>query len=192
MHATVTAIKLSLPLQYAGINSQECVLNEFPAYDSARTDYRSFSGDIQAIVPQYQFPCTGVVNQLIARVGIGGNDARIDLQIWRPTDGKGSYTLLWGLRHPTIETSRTENMVTFSPSFAVPVERGDVIGFYTHSVGQLLYDPTAGGITVYNTSAAEPLCNFSVCDVSVLSQTNAVPLISVTYGECAIRMHELR
>ena len=190
MHATVTAIKLSSPLQYAGINSQECMLNESPPYDSARTDYGSFSGGIQAIVPQYQFPCTGVVSQLIARVG---NDAQIDLQIWRPTDGKGSYTLLWGLRHPTrFETSHTENTVTFSPSFAVPVERGDVIGFYTHSVGQLLYDPTAGGITVYSTSAAEPLCNFSVCDVSVLSQANAVPLISVTYGECAIRMHKLR
>ena len=172
-------------------------MNSFPTYDSTRTDYGRFPRGIQAVVPQYQFPCTGVVRQLTARVGIGDVDGIFAVEIWRPTDINGSYTLLWEMQHPTIETYRIGNMVTFSPSFAVPVERGDVIGFYSGSPypesHQILYDTTARGVTVYSTSGGDgPLCNFSICDVSVFSQDNTAPLISATYGECVVGMHELR
>jgi len=168
------------------------MLNSFPTYNSSRTDYGGFAGDIQAVVPQYQFPCTGLVSELTARVDNSSGGTRIDLQIWRPTDITGSYTLLWALQHPTMfETSRIGNMVTFSPSFAVPVERGDVIGFYTGSV-QILSDTSAQGTTVYSTSeVGGPLCNFSMCDVSVLSQVNTAPLISATYGEYVGGIHDL-
>jgi len=174
------------------------MLDSFPTYNSSRTDYGRFQRGILAVVPQYQFPCTGVVRQLTARVGIGDDaDGIFAVEIWRPIDINGSYTLLWGMQYPTMfETSRIGNMVTFSPSFAVPVERGDVIGFYTGSAHteshKILYDPTARGITVYSTSGSGgPLCNFSICDVSVLSQDNTAPLISATYGECVVGVHEL-
>ena len=178
-------------LPNTGISGQECMLNSFPTYNSSRTDYGGFAGDTQAVVPQYQFPCTGLVSELTARVDINSDGTRIDLQIWRPTDINGSYTLFWALQHPAIEISRIGNMVIFSPSFAVPVERGDVIVFYTGSV-QILYDTSAQGTTVYSTSeVGEPLCNFSMCDVSVLSQVNTAPLISATYGEYVGGMHDL-
>ena len=165
------------------------MLNRFPTYNSSRTDYGRFAVGIQALVPQYRFPCTGLVSKLTARVDNNSDGTRIYLQIWRPTDINGSYTLHWALQHPSIETSHIGNMVIFSPSFAVPVERGDVIGFYTGSV-QVLYDTSAQGITVYSTSeVGGPLCNFSVCDDSVLSHANTAPLISATYGEFAVGMY---
>ena len=175
-----------------GVNGQ-CTLDAFPSYDSARK-YSEFAAGVQAIVPQYKFPCTGVVRQLTAQVGTGAaEDATgLELQIWRPA-GNGSYNLHWGMRHPSFgETSRNGSIVTFSPQIAIPVTRGDVIGFYISTVDSgessfhLLYDPNVQGVIVYRTSREidVPFCNFTICaDSDIARLSNTAPLISAIYGK---------
>ena len=175
-----------------GVNGQ-CTLDAFPTYDSARK-YSEFTAGVQAIVPQYKFPCTGVVRQLTARVGTGvtENATGLELQIWRPA-GNGSYNLHWGMKHPSIgETSHNGSIVTFSPRIGIPVTRGDVIGFYISAVDSgessfnLLYDPNVQGVTVYRISGEidEPFCNFTICTVSdIVRLNNTAPLISAIYGK---------
>ena len=171
-----------------GVNGQ-CTLDAFPTYDSARR-YSEFAAGVQAIVPQYKFPCTGVVRQLTARVAT--ENASLELQIWRPA-GNGSYNLHWGMKHPSIgETSHNGSTVTFSPRIGIPVTRGDVIGFYISAVDSgessfnLLYDTNVQGVTVYRTSEEidEPFCNFTICTVSdIVRLNNTAPLISAIYGK---------
>ena len=174
-----------------GVNGQ-CTLDVFPTYDNARR-YSEFAAGVQAIVPHYKFPCTGVVRQLTARVGIGATEGAtgLELQIWRPA-GNGSYNLLWGMRHPSIgETSRNGSTVTFLPQIVIPVMRGDVIGFYISTVESdespfhLLHDPNVQGVTVHRTSEEidEPFCNFTICaDSDIVRLNNTAPLISAIYG----------
>ena len=172
-----------------GVNGQ-CTLDAFPTYDSARR-YSEFAAGVQAIVPQYKFPCTGVVRNLTAQVAT--EDATgLELQIWRPA-GNGSYNLHWGMRHPSFgETSHNGSTVTFSPRIGIPVTRGDVIGFYISAVDtsessfNLLYDTNVQGVTVYRISGEidEPFCNFTICTVSdIVRLNNTAPLISAIYGK---------
>ena len=176
-----------------GVNGQ-CTLDVFPAYDSARK-YSEFAAGVQAIVPQYKFPCTGVVRNLTARVGAGAaEDASLELQIWRPA-GNGSYNLHWGMEHSNFgigETSRNGSTIIFSPQIGIPVTRGDVIGFYISTVDSgessfnLLYDPNVQGVTVYRAREEidEPFCNFTICTVSdIVRLNNTAPLISAIYGK---------
>ena len=163
----------------------------FPTYDSAR-NYSEFAAGVQAIVPQYKFPCTGVVRELTARGAVDTVDAGLELQIWRPA-GNGSYNLHWRMRHPSFgETSRNGSTVMFSPQIAIPVTRGDVIGFYISTVDpgersfQLLYDPNVQGVTVYRISSEidEPFCNFTICaDSDITRLNNTAPLLSAIYGK---------
>ena len=173
-----------------GVKSQ-CTLGVFPTYDSVRS-YSNFAAGVQAIVPQYKFPCTGVVSQLTARGAVDTVDAGLELQIWRPA-GNGSYNLHWRMRHPSFgETSRNGTTVTFSPQIGIPVTKGDVIGFYITTVDsdespfQLLYDPNVQEVTVYRTSSKidEPFCNFTICAGSDITRlNNTAPLISAMYGK---------
>ena len=143
-------------------------------------------------MPQYKFPCTGVVRELTAQGAVDTVDAGLELQIWRPADN-GSYNLHWRMRHSSFgETSRNGSTVMFSPQIGIPVTRGDVIGFYISTVNpgessfQLLYDPTAQGVTVYRTSSKidEPFCNFTICaDSDITRLNNTAPLISAMYGK---------
>ena len=143
-------------------------------------------------MPQYKFPCTGVVRELTAQGAVDTVDAGLELQIWRPA-GNGSYNLHWRMRHPSFgETSRNGSAVMFSPQIPIPVTRGDVIGFYISTVNpgessfQLLYDPSVQGVTVYRTSSKidEPFCNFTSCaDSDITRLNNTAPLISATYGK---------
>ena len=150
-------------------------------------------------MPQYKFPCTGVVRELTAQGAVDTVDAGLELQIWRPA-GNGSYNLHWRMRHPSFgETSRNGSTVMFSPQIAIPVTRGDVIGFYISTVNpsessfQLLYDPTAQGVTVYRISSEidEPFCNFTICaDSDITRLNNTAPLLSAIYGKyCQVNIN---
>lgn len=165
--------------------------------ESEDIEYPSVPGQIrdgiQAILPDYEFICNGVVTEITVHATQSLEDSEFVLQIWRPV-GKGVFELLWVSTYPTpfvFERVRFDTL-RWRDSIGVPVIPGDVLGFFIGQSDrplQLLYsnsltDKTSPTSTVfYVRNVNRPLCNISLCDNRVESLVNTAPFITAVLGK---------
>ena len=167
-------------------------LPDFINYEDSKGDYR-LPRNIQAIIPQYSFDCSGTVTGwgAFVRGGPGEDNAeRIDFQVWRSVDSR-EYELVGFNSFPgAIEEGRmlTNLDEMMEGQSLITVQSGDVIGIYVERSNEgwrvqetSLQSPS---VTVYHTPAATPL--FATGDTLTISDTNAyttrvtAPIITVT------------
>ena len=162
-------------------------LPDFINYGDSNGDDR-LPGNIQAIIPQYSFDCSGTVTGWGAFVqGDPGESRpqRIDFQVWRRVTNE-EYELVGFNSFPEAieEGKMLTNLDEMQP--LITVQSGDVIGIYVErSNGGWRVQETplqSPSVTVYYTPAATPLFTTG----GTLTITNAytarvrAPVITVT------------
>ena len=127
----------------------------------------------QYIIPELNFSCNGTVTQWKVGLEGGGNNQRVNLQIWRSV-GAGQYTSVTEVVYT--KTVADERIATVPVSMSVMA--GDMVGFYVPD-GQLEPHTLPGvSLTMYTTGGS-PASSLS----SLGSVVGPSPYISVVFGE---------
>ena len=159
----------------------------------------------QAIIPSYKFNCCGNITEWGVDLNPDGTDAEFDfiLQVWRPLNANGCYTLVDDYMSTAITTdvepeSRRFARVTLSAvQDQLQFQSGDVLGFYVESYGSgsnhdngvaLLVDANHSSELVWFASidttaqtSQSGSCPYPVGTAGVLdSLTRAAPVISIS------------
>ena len=110
---------------------QHCAASNLPDFETRTPN--TLPRGIQAIIPMYQFTCSGTVTKWYAKVQ-GAMPSRIDFQIWRMV-GQGYFQLVGGNTGPMERMRRHSKEVFFDvPShLRVHVQPGDIVGLYVGS-----------------------------------------------------------
>ena len=154
----------------------------------------------QAIIPSYKFNCCGNITAW----GVDLNPDKIfnfDFQVWRPSPtvaNDGCYSLVANYLEESIslvQDSEEVARVTPSPNNQLPIQPGDVLGFYVESIGSGDSDHDNGvvllnkdgfsneliwhaSITALTSSSGS--CPYPVGSSRVLGETTrAAPVISI-------------
>ena len=128
----------------------------------------------QYIIPELSFSCNGTVTQWKVGLEGGGNNERVNLQIWRSV-GTGEYTSVTEVVYT--KTVADERIATVPVSMSVMA--GDMVGFYVPG-GQLQPHTLRGvGLTMYTTGGG-PTSSLT----SLRSVVGPSPYISVVFGKC--------
>ena len=125
----------------------QCSVDNLPSPFRDTTDKRPDNDRFQAIVPAYEFQCSGRVTEWGACVQPGGSSSwlyYIQFQVWRPTDPSGCYSLV-GFNRPVdsvggdgVLSPLGDNSDPLSRCVVLPVTEdqqievpsGDVVGYY--------------------------------------------------------------
>ena len=128
----------------------------------------------QYIIPELNFFCDGTVTQWKVGLEGGGNNERVNLQIWRSV-GPGEYSSVTEMAYT--KTVGDERIASVPVSMSVMA--GDMVGFYV-SGGQLQPHTVPGvGLTIYTTGGS-PTSSLS----SLSPVVGPSPYISVVFGKC--------
>ena len=130
------------------------------------------SDNAQYIIPELNFSRNGTVTQWKVGLESGGNNQRVNLQIWRSV-GAREYTSVTEV----VYTKTADERIATVP-VSMSVMAGDMVGFYVPG-GQLELHTLPGvGLTMYTTGGS-PTSSLS----SLSSVVGPSPYISVVFGE---------
>ena len=101
----------------------------------------------QYIIPELNFSCNGTVTQWKVGLEGGGNNQRVNLQIWRSV-GAGEYTSVTEV----VYTKTADERIASVP-VSMSVMAGDMVGFYVPGGSEQLEPHTLSdvGLTMYST-----------------------------------------
>ena len=126
----------------------------------------------QYIIPQLSFSCDGTVTQWKVGLESGGNNQRVNLQIWRSVS-VGEYS-----RVTEVVYTKTDDERIATVPVSMSVMAGDMVGFYVPN-GQLrLHTAPDVGLTMYTTGGS-PTSSLAALE----SVVGPSPYISVVFGE---------
>ena len=126
----------------------------------------------QYIIPELSFSCNGTVTQWKVGLESGGNNQRVNLQIWRSV-GAGEYTSVTEVMYTKIADER----LAFLP-VSMSVMAGDMVGFYVSDKQLEPHTLPGVGLTMYTTGGS-PASSLS----SLSSVVGPSPYISVVFGK---------
>ena len=136
---------------------------------------------VQAIIPEINFTCSGNIESWIFGASWLENYTFIELQIWRPDSEDGSYTKV-GNTTINVEEEGQTDLYQYPLSSPLHFQAGDILGYYRQirligtrnsETGQQLYGQRL------NSSASQ----FSVDDPQTYYIDRHHMLISVTTGK---------
>ena len=141
---------------------------------------------MQAILPNYQFLCPGLVTDIKIQV-LGPETSRFDLQIWRPVNN-GSYIIHWSTRRLIVtQYFRDGDTLVYRDQFGIPVMPGDVLGFFIEQDRDPIRLPysTISSSPLSNLHYVEsdkPLCNMSLCESGSNVKNLSRVFVSAEFG----------
>ena len=142
-------------------------------------DRESMPREVQAIILDYSFECSGrAVSWGVLTRGGGGFENTIDFQVWRPVGGENSqeYQLVGSERYPGF---RQEDRQLIDYPIDIEVESGDVVGLYLDNMDgwrvQLHSIPATVGF--HYTKVGSPPSSLTYGD---LIKTVGAPIITVS------------
>ena len=150
---------------------------------------------IQALVPEYEFTCSGNITQWGLSTEMHGKH-RVDLQVWRPMQEEGAYHLV-GTNSFNTQPEMGQKLLYLFPNATnqIQAQPGDVIGFYLEDDARVAddfaiqYKLNATGVTVRYKQEDHPLeiIQASTLPVQFL---NVAPVLLVEIGKplCAVHV----
>ena len=137
---------------------------------------------MQALVPAYQFNCTGTITGWTAFVD-GARPSRIDFQVWRhvSTSREDTYQLLAANSYPQLMPRMKRISISVPRDLQIAVQPGDVLGVYVGREGDLKIKavPSDNAITFTIEHVSGPRSIFSTTSLDTRRYNRKAPLIAV-------------
>lgn len=118
----------------------------------------------QWIFPAATFTCSGNIRGWVFGAQLGdysGAGSFVELQLWRPSEGGRSYTVVW---RTMIMEQNVSQLFSYELPSSAPFQAGDVFGFYQppNSKGLLLLERRDSGNAPYKLTSDSAMSQVTV------------------------------